>query len=358
MTRLPVMLGVSLSIVVLGLHVSEADAQVLQPPKQDCLQQAGIQPKSQGQDQSCNTVLKDPDLVAVGVAEQIQRLVDSSPSSADGPYVRVDLADLSDPARPFRYDYVTIDLSANNGNAQPISFTGGQIAAQIGFDPGVNIVGTYDIMNVSAGRKIVIQDNTTGNQIFGGCPDGVALIKNGGQNQTTTMIIDVDMWYKTDAGGEQCGLVFTNADTFNVVRLFYLAGPSGLFTTQNITDACADLNAFPGSQHAPVNHVRGGYPPTDDGAPPPVNLSGCSGFIASYCDFDEDEGLLNSCNPFALPLLGGAEAQPAVSVGAPFSPPGQGVAAAAVTTLGGGSDSTSTSFGSLSGGSLISGSPP
>lgn len=350
MHRLPHCVSATAFLVIAALTPHQVNAQPIQPPMQDCEQAAGIQSSAQDQDQSCNTVFKDPDLSNAPITEIIQRMVDSSPSLGDGPYVLVNPES--------HLDYVFVSTSVSNAG-DTVVFDGTAIAGQLGFDPGVTITFDYDVTNVTEGQQITLTDETIGNQIFGACPEGVALIKNGGKNQTVTVIADPDMWrytVPTDPTSEVvCGVRFTTPDPINVLVAFYLAGPSGLFATQNITNACAFFNEVPGSQHTPVSNIRGGSLPTADGIPAGINLTGCSGFTASYCDFGEDAGLFNSCNPNDLPLLGGAEAQPSVTVGAPFTPPGNGPAA---LTLNSGSDSTSTSFGGLSGGSLISGSPP
>lgn len=347
----------ALAVLAIGLTSYQANAQVSQPPKQDCEQAAGIQPSAANQDQSCNTVFKDPDLTSATDAELIQSLVNASASLGDGPYVRIDTVP------PIRFDYVTKRFSVNNSNAfQSLTISVDEIQDQLGDDivPAGAINAEYMLSQNTIEIRLALgagEDPKGGNQILNECPDGVALVKKGGQNQTVTMIGEIDMWKNTipgDAGSSQeCGLKFTADHTINEVVLFALAGPSGLFSIANKNATCAAMNTALASQQGPVSHVSGGYAEVVDGFPPGTNLSACFG-TATYCDATEAPGLFNACTAAgaAGAVLGAAKATPAVTSGAPVTPPGL-AGALGVTITSNGGDQTTTFSGGESGGSLI-----
>lgn len=345
-----------LGLAAFGLTVHDANAQSFKPPKQDCHQAPDIQSSSVDQDQSCNTVFSDRGLLDASVGELIQSMVRRA-NLPNGPFRRIDL----DPdIVPNNLDYLTLIVSTNSSPGVEIGFgdgSEGSIEDQIGFDPGVTIRARYTL----DGNTITITDITdeftpNSNQILNGCFDGVMLIKNGGKNQTVTVIADVDMWYD-DGNGMPCGLVFTADHTINTLILLYLVGPSGFTNRIDIGDACGALNVTPGNQENNVSYITGAYPSSGDGSPPATNLTGCFG-EASYCDFSEKAGLPNACFPADQPFVGAPNAQTSVATGPPIVPPGLLVASQAIETLVGieleeGDDQTSTVGGGESTGSLV-----
>lgn len=361
----------ALALIAIGLTSSQANAQVVQPPKQDCEQAPGIQPSAASQDQSCNTVLKDSNLADAPVAELIQRLVAASPSLGDGPYVRVDLAPPSNGGPnpdnpdgiPNNLDYVTKDVSANQSGMNIAEIFVGDVQDQL----GDNVVPARDIqINWSVSQNTftmsvpVPSGEKGGNQIINECPDGVALIKEGKDKQAT-VIGEVDMWKNTIAGDptsdEECGLVFTTDHVINTIVFFLVGGPSGLFNDGNITDSCAFINAAiaagsPSEQQGPVSHIGGGYAEVEGGFPPGTNRTACFG-IASYCDTGEPSGSFNACAATDDSVVGGARATPQITTGIPVNPPPQANAFGLTTESTDDGDQTTTFSGDESGGSLV-----
>lgn len=336
----------ALGLAAIGLTGNEAIAQsAVQPPRLDCQQAAGLQPvPANPQKQSCNIVFKDPDLLTATTGEMIQALVNATPSLPDGPFIRVDL-----PA-PNNLDYITKSVSTNSGGPNAIDISAGEISTQIGFDPGVTTKALYTLN----GTEVKIWDNlTAGNQILSGCPDGVALVKNGGKNQTVTVIGGIDMWFDDPDLGLVCGVKFTADHTVNLIGLFYAVGPSGFVSTGDITAACADLNAVPASMAAPVAQIIGSAPEAGNTTRSPINITGCFG-DATYCNSAEAAGLPNSCNATNQQLSGVAQARSSTGLG---TPPGFPVAAAqnevAAEALLSGSSSTTVFSGGLSGGIAV-----
>ena len=344
-------------LVFVGLTSYPATAQqTVQPPRQDCQIAAGIQPNpGSPQDQSCNTVFRDPDLIAAPLSEKIQVLRDRAFNMPDGAFQRVDLGT--------HLDYLTSSASASN-NCNPVNvipLTGAMITAQIGFNPlgaGEEIRATYCIESVPEGQRITITDTSViaPNQIINSCFSGVFLIKNGGKNQTTVAVGDVRMWYNTGTG-PKCGLVFTTDFPINVIELFYPVGPSGFFSTADITSACNNINRIPDSQQLPAAWIVGQSPETSSGIRGSTNFSACFG-TALYCDPGEKSGLLNSCDAEQLPAVGAARGR--VQLGrfnplsvspaqAALAEPAVSVLATTTTT---GSDSTTTSSGDASSGTV------